>query len=78
MVHAPIRAMTPVTPEPVEGLGGALTLDMLEGLTPPVGTGGIALDIIQDTRAKEKDLRLGVCLGSAKAMRRKRRIYYIG
>ena len=56
--------MTPVTPEPVEGLGGALTLDMLEGLTPPERTGGVALDIIQDTRAKEREP--------------KTRIYYIG
>ena len=73
-----VRTRASVTPGPTEGIGGALTLDMLEGLTPPDGTGGVALDIIQDTRAKEKDLRLGVCLGSAKAMRRKRRIYYIG
>ena len=72
VVHAPIRAMTPVTLETTEGLSGALTLDMLEGLTPSDGTGGVALDIIQDTRAKEKDLRLGVWQGSAKAMRRKR------
>ena len=64
MVHAPIRAMTPVTTEPTEGLSGALTLDMLEGLTPPGGTGGVALDIIQDTRAKEREP--------------KTRIYYIG
>ena len=45
-----------VTPGPTEGISGAPTLDMLEGLTPPDGTGGVALDIIQDTRAKEKDL----------------------
>ena len=78
MVHPLIRGMTPGTPDPTEGIGGALPLDMLEGLTPPDGTGGVALDIIQDTRAKEKDLRLGVCLGSARAMRRKKSIYYIG
>ena len=56
VVHPLIRGMPPGTPDPTEGIGGAQPLDMLEGLTPPEGTGGVALDIIQDTRAKEKDL----------------------
>ena len=51
-----VRTRASVTPGPTAGTGGALTLDILGGLTPPDGTGGVALDIIQDTRAKENDL----------------------
>ena len=37
VVHPLIRGMTPVTPEAVEGLGGARPLDMLERTYPAGG-----------------------------------------
>ena len=55
VVLAPVWAIAPVTLEPTKGISGAPTLDMPKGLTPLGGADGVALDIIQDTRAKEKE-----------------------